>query len=255
MKSACRVSSFSLAFLGTCFLAASSASHADPASHFVKDGLRFSILEIDKQRSSVTALDRTTGGMFRFTVLNPTLLTASRNSLKICERFDANLAGVTVGKNFAADFGGADPKKPCCTLATDIGGAGRMLGVREHGTKEGLDVMLLDLKRTDSGETLTVRWQYCNRSEKAVNIGPDCIGCSYTPAQDVKLVDGATRTIYTVVGSGNNMLAQKHSLAELKLAPNRLLKTYAKFPAPRSDEITVSLPGVEPLDNVPLAKQ
>ena len=113
---------------------------------------------------------------------------------RLCETFDAPLAETKKDMPLAADFGKADPKKPCCTLTTEVGGAGKTLGVRKYETA-GVDVILTELKRT-SGDTLTARWQYCNGSPQPVTFKPEgCVGmgCTYTPAYGMHLLDGATR--------------------------------------------------------------
>lgn len=66
---------------------------------------------------------------------------------KPCERFDAPLARMFKDKTFAAGFWNADPRKPCCTLMTEI-------GMRPYGV-EGVEVVITELTRT-SGDTVTV---------------------------------------------------------------------------------------------------
>ena len=214
------------------------ASNSDPAARFVQDGLRFSILAIDKERRSVTTLDRTNGGMFRFTVSN----TAMLNKLKTCERFDAELAGIAVGQSFTADFPAAKGA-PCCTLATVIGGAGQALGVRAHGEHEGLDVILLGFKRID-GDIVQATWQRCNGSKKRVQF-PWAFG------KDAYLLDSAKQTKHEVVkdDAGRELVSSNTGVS---LDPNQTAKIWAKFAAPESDVVTVVLPGVEPFEGVSL---
>lgn len=212
------------------------ATGSDPAARFVQEGLRFSILAIDKARRSVTALDRTNGGMFRFTVSNA----ATLNKLKTCERFDAELGGITVGQSFTADFPAA-AGAPCCALATPIGGAGQALGVRAHGKHEGLDVILLGFKRTDS-DIVQATWQICNGSKENGSFN-----YSYLTTY---LLDPATQTKHEVVkdDAGRRLISSSYDQPR----PNQPLKNWAKFSAPESDVATVVLPGVEPFEGVSL---
>ena len=214
------------------------ATGSDPAARFVQEGLRFSILAIDKERRSVTALDRTNGGMFRFTVNTATL-----NKLKPCERFDAELGGITVGQSFTADFPAA-AGAPCCTLATPIGGAGQALGVREHNKHAGLDVILLSFKRMDT-DIAQATWQHCNGSKDKVGGSSIRVDLGRT-----HLLDLVTKTKHGVVKdeAGRGLASSHHS----SLGPYETVKTWAKFSAPQSDVVTVALPGVEPFAGVSL---
>ena len=213
------------------------------------------ILELDAKPQAITAIERASGRLFTFSVSNAVVF----KTAKPCERFDAPLAQMLKGKPFAADFGTADPKKPCCTLTTEIGGPGQALGVRPYEV-EGVEVILTELKRT-SGDTVTARWQYCNGSKQPVKFKEEgCVGmgCTYTLAERVQLLDGATRTSHGVLRvEGRQAIAERYTADKLGAAPNRLLKTWAKFPAPpeSSTKVTVVIPGVsEPFEDVPIAK-
>lgn len=221
--------------------AAQPVADSDPAARFVQDGLRFSILAIDKERRSVTALDRTNGAMFRFKVSN----TATLNKLKTCERFDAELGDIAVGQSFTADFPAAKGE-PCCTLATPVGGAGQALGVRAHGEYEGFDMILLGFKRID-GDIVQATWQYCNGSNRSVDwslVNTGAFGSAY-------LLDPATQTKHKVAtdDAGRGLTAQR---GDSFLKPSETIKAWAKFSSPESDVVTVVLPGVEPFEGVSL---
>ncbi len=213
------------------------------------------IVELNSKRQVVTAVNRESGKIFQFTVKVPALF----KSAKLCETFEAPVAEMQKGKDFAADFGSADPKKPCCTLTTDIGGAGRALGVRRY-EQEGVEVILTEMKRT-SGNTVTARWQYCNGGKQEVRFKEQgCVGmgCTYTLAEEVHFLDGETRTRHDVLRDTRNYaIAERYSSEKLAVAPNWLLATWAKFPAPpeSSSNVTVVIPGVsEPFEDVPIAK-
>jgi hypothetical protein len=213
------------------------------------------IVALDAKRQAVTAVDRASGKLFKFTVKNPALF----KSAKLCETFEAPIAGMGKDKDFAADFGSADPKKPCCTLTTDIGGAGEVLGVRRYG-EEGVAVILTELKRT-SGDTITARWQYCNGGNQRVRFeekGCVGMGCTYTLAEEVHLLDGAMRTKHDVLRDrSNKAIAERYTSDKLAVGPNRILDTWAKFQAPpeSSTKVTVVIPGAsEPFEDVPIGR-
>jgi hypothetical protein len=238
-----RILLFPLAFL---ILAAATARAAEPSNNI--------IVGLDAKRQAITAVHRESGKLFKFTVKDAKLF----KSAKLCEAFEAPVAEMQKGKDFAADFGSADPKKPCCTLMTDIGGAGRALGVRRY-EQEGVDVILTEMKRT-SGNTVTARWQYCNGGKQKVRFKEQgCVGmgCTYTLAEEVHFLDGATRTRHDVLrDTSNKALAERYPSDKLAVAPNRLLGTWAKFQAPpeSSANVTVIIPGVsEPFEDVPIA--
>lgn len=238
-----RIRLFSLAAL---ILAAATARAAEPTQNI--------IVGLDAKRQAITAVHRESGKLFRFTVKEAKLF----KSAKLCETFETPVVGMQKGKGFSADFGGADPNKPCCTLTTDIGGAGRALGVRRYG-QEGVDVILTEMKRT-SGDTVTARWQYCNGGRQKLRFKEQgCVGmgCTYTLAEEVHFLDGATRTKHDVLrDTGNKALAERYTSDKLAVAPNRSLATWAKFQAPpgSSTSVTLVIPGVsEPFEDVPIA--
>jgi hypothetical protein len=213
------------------------------------------VVEMDPKRQAVTAVDRASGRLFTFSVNDP----ATFKSAQLCQQFDAPLAELEKGKAFAADVGGADLKKPCCTLTTEVGGAGLALGVRPYEA-EGVDVILTELKRT-SGDTVTARWQYCNGGKQLVQFKAEgCVGmgCTYTLAEGAQLLDGETRRRHGVLRvEGREAVAERYQSDRLRVAPNQVLKTWAKFGAPPESvtKITVVIPGVsEPFEDVPIGK-
>jgi hypothetical protein len=238
-----RIRLFSLAAL---ILAAASARAAEPTNNI--------IVGLDAKHQAVTAVHRESGKLFKFTVKDARRF----KSAKLCETFETPVVGMQKGKDFAADFGSADPRKPCCTLTTDIGGAGRALGVRRY-EQEGVDVILAEMKRT-SGNTVTARWQYCNGGKEMVRFKEQgCVGmgCTYTLAEEVHFLDVETRTKHNVLrDTSNQAVAERYPSDKLAVAPNRLLSTWAKFEAPpeSTTNVTVIIPGVsEPFEDVPIA--
>jgi hypothetical protein len=213
------------------------------------------IVELDAKRQAITAVERGSGRLFTFSVKDP----ATFKSAALCERFDAPLREAQKEKPFAADFGSADPKKPCCTLGTEVGGAGQVLGVRPYEVG-GVEVILTELRRT-SGDSLTARWQYCNGGTQPVTFKAEgCVGmgCTYTLAENVELLDGETHTKHGVLRiEGREAVAERYQADRLRVGPNQILRTWAKFPAPpaSSTKMTVVIPGAsEPFEDVPIAK-
>jgi hypothetical protein len=213
------------------------------------------VLSLEAKRQEVTAVDRASGKLFSFTVKDPAVF----KSVQLCESFDAPLAQMQKGMALAADLGQqVKSAQPCCSLTTEIGGAGQVLGVRHHDVS-GVDVILTELKRT-AGNIVTARWQYLNGSNEALRFeAAGCVGmgCTYTLAEEVHLLDGAARTKHEVLrDTGNKALAQRYEASKLVVAPHQILSTWAKFEAPpaSSSRVTVVIPGVsEPFEDVPIA--
>jgi hypothetical protein len=212
------------------------------------------IVGLDAKRQLITAIERASGKMFRFTVKDD----ATFKTAKLCESFDAPLAETKKDAPFAADFGKADPKKPCCALTTEVGGAGKVLGVQKY-KEAGLTVILTELKRT-AGDTLTARWQYCNGGAKAVTFpAAGCVGmgCTHTPAFGMNLMDGATRQKHEMLRDDKgNLVADLYPPSKLTVGPNAIFSTWAKFNAPpaSSTVVTVIIPGTsEPFEDMPIA--
>ena len=129
------------------------------------------------------------------------------------------------------------------------------LAVQEH-EMGGVDVALLEVKRT-SGDTLTLKWQYRNktREEKRMveNNWP-----TYQLSQDVYLIDSVNKKKYFVVrdSAGTPIAANQAGPRELMLAGGQTLTTWAKFPAPPPEVPTISIfiPHVPPFEDVPIGK-
>jgi hypothetical protein len=211
------------------------------------------IVGLDAKRQLVTAVERAGGKMFRFTVKDD----ATFKTAKLCETFDAPIAETKKDAPLAADFGKADPKKPCCALTTDVGGAGKALGVRKYKEAD-VTVILTELKRT-AGDTLTARWQYCNGGAKAVQFPAEgCVGmgCTHTPAYGMNLLDGATRQKHQMLKDDRgHLVADLYPAGKLVVGPNAIFGTWAKFNAPpaSSTVVTVIIPGAnEPFEDMPI---
>jgi len=211
------------------------------------------IVALDAKRQLVTAVERASGKLFRLGVKDAAVFKTAR----LCESFDGPLAEARKDASFAADFGKADPKKPCCTLATEVGGAGTVLGVRPWEIA-GVSVILTELRRT-SGDTLTARWQYCNGTTQTVKFKPEgCVGmgCTYTPAYGMYLLDGATRQKHPMLKDDRGYLvADLYPGGNLAVGPYQIFTTWAKFNAPpaSSTAMTVVIPGTkDQFEDVPI---
>lgn len=238
-----RISPYSVGILG--LAATLAAASPEPCC---------SVVSLDAKRQAVTAIDRASAKLFSFKVESPKLY----KSIQVGDRFDAPLDTLQKGQAFAADVGGADPAKPCCSAITELGGAGQALSVHPHD-QSGVDVILTELKRT-TGNTVTARWQYLNGGEEALRFeekGCVGMGCTYTLAEEMHLLDGATRTKHEVLRDETNQaVAQRYESSKLAVGPHQLLSTWAKFNAPpaSSSSMTVVIPGVsEPFEDVAIA--
>ena len=212
------------------------------------------IVGLDTKRQLITAIEQKTGKMFRFTVKDAAIF----KTAKLCEAFDGPVGETRKDGPFAADFGKADPKTPCCTLTTEIGAVGQVLGIRKYSEPDAT-VILTELKRT-SGETLTARWQYCNGGAKTVTFPAEgCVGmgCKFTPALGMNFLDLATKKKHTMLKDDKGYLvADMHLPGALKVGPGQIFSTWAKFPAPpeSSKVVTVIIPRTnEPFEDVQIA--
>ncbi len=146
-------------------------------------------------------------------------------------------------------------EKPGTRLAIAVQG----LGVHEHQAG-GVDVELLELKRT-SGDTVTARWQYRNKTNERKQLTDQRTGWPdpYRLAFEVYLLDGNTRTKYVVIRDEKNYpVAGRHGGQNsfIFIGPKETISTWAKFQAPpeTTEKITVVIPGVQPFEDIPISK-
>jgi hypothetical protein len=131
------------------------------------------------------------------------------------------------------------------------------LGVQEH-EMGGVDVALLEVKRT-SGDTLTLKWQYRNKTREnkpLVNVSIANWFDQYRLSAEVYLIDSVNKKKYLVIedAKGNPIVAAQTS--DVTLGAGQNLTTWAKFPAPPPDVSTISvfIPHVPPFEDVPIGK-
>ncbi len=82
------------------------------------------------------------------------------------------------------------------------------------------------------------------------------MGCTYTLAEEMHLIDGTSRTKHEVLrDESNKAVAQRYESSALAVGPHQLLNTWAKFNAPAGASVTVIIPGVsEPFEDVAIAQ-
>jgi hypothetical protein len=158
----------------------------------------------------------------------------------------ACLAAVLLGGSALAQEDGAAAAKP--------------LGVEEHESGE-VEVTLLELKRT-SGNTVTMKWQYENKSNEPKPLYDQSGAYAQDPyglAIEAYIVDPANKKKYMVVEDAKGIpVAAKHKEgkdADIELEPGKTLKTWAKYPAPptKTATVTVYIAGIAPFEDVPIA--
>jgi len=133
------------------------------------------------------------------------------------------------------------------------------LGVQEHEVG-GVDVVLLEVKRT-SGDTLTLKWQFRNKTQESKDLtkGGGSWSDPYLLSLSAYLIDPANRKKYLLVkDESGNPIAAKHETKQwhISLAPGQTLTTWAKFPAPPAnvEKVSVYLPGVVPFEDIVISK-
>lgn len=163
------------------------------------------------------------------------------------------LLGPAVGTHPAA----AAPGHPAPEHA---GAAAAALATGDYEV-EGVEVALLSVKRVSDG-TLTVKWEYRNKTDKPAKLGESFKGMGWSEpfslVYDAYLVDARNRMKYPVVkDTKGNLVAGKHGGKGkvFVLEPHKALGTWAKFIAVPADvhKISVFIPGVAPFEDVPIA--
>jgi hypothetical protein len=149
-----------------------------------------------------------------------------------------------------------EPSAPA-TYAVAQGQTG--LGVQEHEVG-GVDVALLEVKRM-SGDTLTVRWQFRNKTQESKNLtkGGGSWSDPYLLSYSAYLIDPVNRKKYLLLrDESGNPIAAKHETKQwnISLAPGQTLTTWAKFPAPPAnvEKVSVYLSGVAPFEDIVISK-
>ncbi|MGH7508215.1 MAG: hypothetical protein ACREMZ_01940 [Gemmatimonadales bacterium] len=212
-----------------------------------------SVISVNARTGAVTAFERESGNIFKFTAKNA-------SAIKPCQLFEAELAGLTDGKSFAAKFGAGNlsrvaagarvtPATPCCTITSAPGTAGRVLGVQPHSKYEGVEILLMSLERS-KGDLVTATCLYCNGGSDPADLSGDIRARSQGYA---KLLDTENQVEYQVERpGGGDALVSDHG-SGLHLQPNKTARTWMKFTAPEGTTATLVMPGAsEPFEDVPI---
>lgn len=232
-----------LSSLSALYLVAATPQAAEPQHNIV--------VGLDNKREAVRSVDLQFGRQFTFTVRDVAVF----GSVKLCDTIVVPIATMQKNKEFAADIGRADPSKPCCTLTTDIGSAGRVLAIQPHAKHEQVTLILTELKRT-SGELVTASYFYCNAGPK-VELRNELVD----RVSRATLVDATNKKQYNVVrvknpGRGDSWLVADHgqAISLVHLGSNSILRTWVKFPAPTATKATLSIPGASaPFEDLSIA--
>jgi hypothetical protein len=152
----------------------------------------------------------------------------------------------------APDASTATPPSPAAPAAAEATAAssaapGDALATEDHEIP-GVQVVLTELRRT-SGDTLTLRVQFRNTTDKEVS---DSLFYGTSIARRTYLLD-PSRKKYAVLDDGSNnpvgYVGQSSAIA-----PRGVVPAWVRFPAPPPEvtTVTVVLPGVPPIDGVPI---
>jgi hypothetical protein len=123
-----------------------------------------------------------------------------------------------------------------------------------------VEVALLSAVRS-SGDTITLRWQYRNKTDEARKIGESFHGMGSSEAfsldWDAYIVDVGARMQYHVLkdSTGNPVAARHGGNKVVVLGPKGTTSVWAKFTAPPAavQHVTVFVAGVEPFEDVPIS--
>ena len=150
----------------------------------------------------------------------------------------------------------AAPAQPPAAPAAAAAPAAKPLAEADFQAN-GVKVALLELKRTSTG--INARWQYRNESdsEASAAIGASVGSDPWRAANTSYLLDGATRTKYSVAkDSDGKLVAAQHNefVHSIKLRPRAVINTWAKFDAPpeTTKRVTVVIGGAPPFEDVPI---
>jgi hypothetical protein len=140
---------------------------------------------------------------------------------------------------------------PDASLPATSGTAGsttpaQPIAVEDHEVS-GVQVALMDVRRT-SGDTVTVRVQFRNTTDKQLT---NPIFSSSNIVTDMYLVDGTSKKKYLVVRDAEDKPVGYYGPSQT-VAAKAVLQVWARFPAPTSPKIMVSVPGVPPFEDVPI---
>ena len=131
--------------------------------------------------------------------------------------------------------------------------------VTEHEAG-GVEVVLQEVRRA-SGDSLTVRWRYHNRSadDKILARGSASWSDPYRLSWGAYLLDPVNKKKYLIITDAEGVpVASRYRamFGELILPAGQEASAWAKFPAPPDDveSLSVYLPGIPPIEDVPITR-
>ena len=132
------------------------------------------------------------------------------------------------------------------------------IAIHEHEIS-GIDVALMEVSRTGT-ETVTVKWEYRNKTKAPVPIATNSRGSSdvYRLSWNTYLSDEETNAKFPVLrDSSGNPIAAIHGrpVDNITVGTAKPLKTWAKYHVPVNvKKVTVVITGVEPFERVAIGE-
>ena len=150
-----------------------------------------------------------------------------------------------------------------CACVLSVGPAlaqgGKGLGTQEHEVG-GVDVTLLEVKRS-TGNDITVKWQYHNKTKQAKQLTKQRTGWidPYRLSSDSYLADPDGRIKYPVLkDTDRRPIASRNGAPNqyITIGPNQTISVWARYgQVPENlTKISVFFDGVAPFEDVPISK-
>lgn len=133
------------------------------------------------------------------------------------------------------------------------------IGVNDYEV-EGVEVALLSVKRISDG-SLTVKWEYRNKTDQPKRLGESFTGMgsseAYSLVWHAYLADARAKIKYPVAKDENsNPVGTKHGAGKVViLGPKKTMSTWAKFISVPAGvkKISVFIPGTQPFEDVAIS--
>lgn len=140
----------------------------------------------------------------------------------------------------------ADASSPATSGTAGSTASAQPIAVEDH-QEAGVQIALMDVRRT-SGDTVTVRLQLRNTTDKAVS-NADFSSSNFVDA--MYLIDGASKKKYMVVRDAENKPVGYYGQSQT-IPAKGTVSVWGRFPTPASPKIMISVPGAAPFDEVPI---
>jgi hypothetical protein len=132
--------------------------------------------------------------------------------------------------------------------------------------EEGLVVEILEVRPDTSKDLLTIRWRYKNPTKKSVVVleksGVAAGSAGYPWLRFIKGTyflqgEGDTTYRYSIVKDTGNKywVTPKIGRAAVVVKPEGEVEFWAKFELPKSEKISLHLPDVPPIEDIPVQKK